>query len=142
MVQVLRGSVEKLTEFASSVPYPTPPTLIWKSLCKPRRPPSATFRKNRGWIGIGGYILPWLVTNDTGWRMQIDRNDIGIVIVTYNSGEEIGPCLDAASASGAEIVVVDNASSDQTATEVECRNVRMIRNPDNRGFAAAVNQGF
>ena len=28
--------------------------------------------------------------------MAIDRNEVGIVIVTYNSGEEIGPCLDAA----------------------------------------------
>ena len=36
--------------------------------------------------------------------------DIGIIIVTYNSAAEIGACLDAALASGAEIVVVDNAS--------------------------------
>jgi N-acetylglucosaminyl-diphospho-decaprenol L-rhamnosyltransferase len=69
-------------------------------------------------------------------------SDIGIVIVTYNSGEEIGACLDAALARGAEIVVVDNASSDQTVTEVERRGVYLIRNPGNRGFAAAVNQGF
>jgi GT2 family glycosyltransferase len=68
--------------------------------------------------------------------------DIGIVIVTYNSGDEIGPCLDAAAKSGAEIVVVDNASSDQTAAEVERRRVRLIRNQRNLGFAAAVNQGF
>ena len=38
--------------------------------------------------------------------------EIGIVIVTYNSESEIGECLDAALATGAEIVVVDNASSD------------------------------
>jgi N-acetylglucosaminyl-diphospho-decaprenol L-rhamnosyltransferase len=70
-------------------------------------------------------------------------NDIGIVIVTYNSGDEIGACLDAAAAnSSAEIVVVDNASSDQTIAEVERRGVRLIRNVENRGFAAAVNQGF
>ncbi len=68
--------------------------------------------------------------------------DIGIVIVTYNSGDEIGPCLDAAAKSGAEIVVVDNASSDHTAAEVERRGVRLIRNERNLGFAAAVNQGF
>jgi N-acetylglucosaminyl-diphospho-decaprenol L-rhamnosyltransferase len=69
-------------------------------------------------------------------------SEIGIVIVTYNSGDEIGLCLDAAARSGAEIVVVDNASSDQTAAEVEHRGVRLIRNTQNLGFAAAVNQGF
>jgi GT2 family glycosyltransferase len=69
-------------------------------------------------------------------------SDVGIVIVTYNSGGEIGPCLDAALPTGAEIVVVDNASTDETAVEVLKRGVRLIPNPDNRGFAAAVNQGF
>jgi GT2 family glycosyltransferase len=74
--------------------------------------------------------------------MHADRNDIGIVVVTYNSGDEIGPCLDAALATGAEIVVVDNASADITAAEVERRGIRLIRNSSNLGFAAAVNQGF
>jgi GT2 family glycosyltransferase len=68
--------------------------------------------------------------------------DLGIVVVTYNSGDEIGACLDAAASSGAEIVVVDNASSDQTAAEVKRRGVKLIQNEDNRGFAAAVNRGF
>src|SRR4051812_37295298 len=67
---------------------------------------------------------------------------IGIVIVTYNSGREIGDCLDAAVRSGAEIVVVDNASRDDTVAQVTSRGVRLIANSTNRGFAAAVNQGF
>jgi N-acetylglucosaminyl-diphospho-decaprenol L-rhamnosyltransferase len=67
---------------------------------------------------------------------------IGIVIVTYNSAPEIGACLDAALASGGEVVVVDNASSDGTIEEVGRRGARLIANSDNRGFAAAVNQGF
>jgi N-acetylglucosaminyl-diphospho-decaprenol L-rhamnosyltransferase len=69
-------------------------------------------------------------------------SDIGIIIVTYNSAAEIGACLDAALASGADIVVVDNASRDGTMAEVARRGVRFISNPDNRGFAGAVNQGF
>ena len=69
-------------------------------------------------------------------------SDIGIIIVTYNSAEEIGPCLDAAIATGAEIVVVDNASHDDTVAEIRRRNVRLIANSENRGFAGAVNQGF
>ena len=67
---------------------------------------------------------------------------IGIIIVTYNSGAEIGACLDAAILSGAETVVVDNASRDNTIAEVSRRGVRLIANAGNRGFAAAVNQGF
>lgn len=67
--------------------------------------------------------------------------DIGIVIVTYNSAGHIGPCLDAARATGAQIVVVDNASSDGTRGEVESRGIRLVANKLNRGFAAAVNQG-
>jgi GT2 family glycosyltransferase len=68
--------------------------------------------------------------------------DIGIVIVTYNSRAEIGACLEAAIASGADVVVVDNASSDGTIEEVRGRGVRLLANSANRGFAAAVNQGF
>jgi GT2 family glycosyltransferase len=68
--------------------------------------------------------------------------EIGIIVVTYNSAAEIGPCLDAALTSGAEIVVVDNASTDSTLVEVRRRGVRCLANPENRGFAAAVNQGF
>jgi GT2 family glycosyltransferase len=69
-------------------------------------------------------------------------SDIGIIIVTYNSAAEIGACLDAAIASGAETIVVDNASEDGTIEEVGRRGVRLIANTENRGFARAVNQGF
>jgi GT2 family glycosyltransferase len=72
----------------------------------------------------------------------VTQSDVGIVVVTYHSEAEIGACLDAAIPSGAEIVVVDNASSDGTLTEVRRRPVRLIANSTNRGFAAAVNQGF
>jgi N-acetylglucosaminyl-diphospho-decaprenol L-rhamnosyltransferase len=68
--------------------------------------------------------------------------EIGIVIVTYFSESEIGPCLDAALRTGAGVVVVDNASGDGTLAEAARRNVRIIANPQNRGFAAATNQGF
>src|SRR5215469_1555060 len=67
---------------------------------------------------------------------------IGIAIVTYNSAIEIGPCLDAAIATGADVIVVDNGSHDGTISEVGRRGARLIANADNRGFAAAVNQAF
>ena len=69
-------------------------------------------------------------------------HDVGIVIVTCNSAPEIGPCLDAAIATGAEVIVVDNASEDGTRAEVERRGVRLRANSSNAGFAAAVNQGI
>jgi GT2 family glycosyltransferase len=41
------------------------------------------------------------------------------------------------------VIVVDNASDDNTVAEVRRRvSVRLVVNPVNRGFAAAVNQGF
>ena len=68
--------------------------------------------------------------------------EIGIVIVTYNSEEEIGASLGAALLTGADVVVVDNGSHDGTIAEVARRGVRLIANPTNQGFAAAVTQGF
>ena len=69
---------------------------------------------------------------------------IAAVIVTYNSEEVIGSCLDACLKMGlGEIIVADNASTDDTRAEVRRRpGVRLIENAGNRGFAAAVNQGI
>src|SRR6185437_16535759 len=66
---------------------------------------------------------------------------VAIVIVTYNSAAEIGGCLDALAATETEVLVVDNASIDSTRDEVVARGVRLIANPANAGFAAAVNLG-
>ncbi|HEX4594304.1 MAG TPA: glycosyltransferase family 2 protein [Bryobacteraceae bacterium] len=67
-------------------------------------------------------------------------NQTGVVVVTYNSADVIGKCLD--SCVGMTTVVVDNASRDGTCDLVQQRpGVKLISNVDNRGFAAAVNQG-
>jgi N-acetylglucosaminyl-diphospho-decaprenol L-rhamnosyltransferase len=67
---------------------------------------------------------------------------VAIVVVTYNSGAEIGGCLDSIRGiDGVEVVVVDNSSADRTCAEVAARGVPLIANPTNAGFAAAVNQG-
>jgi N-acetylglucosaminyl-diphospho-decaprenol L-rhamnosyltransferase len=64
----------------------------------------------------------------------------GIVVVTYNSADVIERCLD--SCAGLPVVVVDNGSVDGTAELVRQKtNATLIANPDNRGFAAAANQG-
>ncbi len=67
---------------------------------------------------------------------------VGVVIVSYNSEREIGACLDALVPSGADVVVVDNSSTDATVAVVKQKCVRLIENSANLGFAAAVNQGF
>jgi N-acetylglucosaminyl-diphospho-decaprenol L-rhamnosyltransferase len=67
--------------------------------------------------------------------------EVAIVIVTFNSAGEIGTCLESALATGAEVVVVDNASTDNSAQEITARGARLISNLTNIGFAAAVNQG-
>lgn len=67
------------------------------------------------------------------------------IIVTFNSEAVIGPCLDALNKMAPHVkpIVVDNASSDRTLERVRERaHVELITNPDNRGFAAAVNQGI
>jgi hypothetical protein len=69
-------------------------------------------------------------------------SETGIVIVTWNAEDVIGACLDAALRYSDRVVVVDNASADATVDAVRARpQVRLIANRDNRGFAAAVNQG-
>jgi N-acetylglucosaminyl-diphospho-decaprenol L-rhamnosyltransferase len=58
--------------------------------------------------------------------------------VTYNSEDVLEACLEALPE--LDIVVVDNASTDSTVQRAA--GVRVIANPTNLGFAAAVNQGF
>jgi N-acetylglucosaminyl-diphospho-decaprenol L-rhamnosyltransferase len=71
------------------------------------------------------------------------------IIVTFNSEDVIGPCLDALTKMAPDLktivktIVVDNASSDRTLERVRERaHIDLIANSDNRGFAAAVNQGI
>lgn len=72
-------------------------------------------------------------------------NDVLVVIVTYNSARVIGALLESLPAAlgrvMAEVVVVDNGSSDGTpelvAARGDCRLVRYV----NRGYAAGINRG-
>ncbi len=67
------------------------------------------------------------------------------MIVTYNSGATIKACIEALAREDCEIVVVDNASTDETVKRVEelvvWHELRLLVNESNRGFAAAINQG-
>jgi len=69
---------------------------------------------------------------------------VAAVIVTFNSADVIDSCLEALSkmSPGTTAIIVDNASMDKTVDLVRARTgVRLIANTENRGFAAAANQG-
>jgi len=84
-----------------------------------------------------------------------DKVDLSIIIVTWNSEEEIAECLrsvsDRISKNGDfvfEIIIVDNNSSDNTYRVLEKfksyfnENILLIRNSNNPGFTKACNQGI
>jgi len=73
--------------------------------------------------------------------------DISVVIVSYNTADLIGPCLASVieqTGVDKEIFVVDNASTDGSATFIAAgfADVHLIANKDNRGFAVANNQAI
>ena len=70
---------------------------------------------------------------------------ISAIIVNYNAGPLLRGCVDSLLACplGIEIIVVDNASHDDSLEGLpESPQVRIIRNPSNMGFAAACNIGM
>ncbi len=77
---------------------------------------------------------------------------LSIVIVNWNSGEQLRECLASLDTSSMrlppgsalqQVVVVDNGSTDGSSKglALPCARLSMIRNEGNRGFAAACNQG-
>lgn len=74
--------------------------------------------------------------------------DVSVVIVSWNSGQDLLTCLRSLRANPPavpwEAIVVDNGSSDGSITRVgqELPWVRVIANGHNRGLAAANNQGL
>lgn len=69
-------------------------------------------------------------------------NTIGVVIVTWNSEAEIGPCLQALQRwHDGDVVVLDNASTDHTCEVVSgFPQVRLLAEVENHGFAGGVNR--
>lgn len=75
-------------------------------------------------------------------------SELSVIIVSYNVKDYLRQCLRsvlrATTAIDAEIIVVDNDSSDGSAVMVteEFPGVTLVRNPENAGFARANNQGL
>ncbi len=71
---------------------------------------------------------------------------VSLITVNYNAGEFLRACISSALSQVDEVIVVDNASSDdslaQLATAVPVgQSLRIVRNRENLGFAAACNIG-
>ena len=73
---------------------------------------------------------------------------VGVVVVNWNSGGHLGRMLASLQehppAEPIDVVVVDNGSTDGSAEQAAAAHpwARLIRNPANRGLAAANNQGL
>src|SRR4026208_1231998 len=75
---------------------------------------------------------------------------ITAITVTFNSGPLVGQALDsvlraaAAAHVDVELIVVDNASADDSAAEIarQFPQATLMTNPSNVGFGAAHNQAF
>src|SRR4051794_12672584 len=76
----------------------------------------------------------------------MDRPSIHVIIVNWNSGQQLADCLNSFSAvrdeAALRVTVVDNASSDGSCDHLVPPAVPLavIRNAVNRGFGAACNQ--
>jgi len=79
------------------------------------------------------------------------RPSIHVVIVNWNSGDQLAECLRSFSEVAADavdilkITIVDNASVDSSLAQASAPGsllpLTLVRNAENRGFAAACNQG-
>jgi GT2 family glycosyltransferase len=74
--------------------------------------------------------------------------DLSVVIVSFNSAPDLPACFEAISRTSRqlehEVIVVDNASADETVRLVEERHprIRVLANSENVGFARAANLGI
>ena len=78
---------------------------------------------------------------------HVRKPDVSIVIVSWNTRDILRECVESIireTRHRYEIIVVDNASSDGSAAmiETEFPQILLIQNNNNRGFAAATNQGL
>jgi GT2 family glycosyltransferase len=82
--------------------------------------------------------------------------DLSIIIINWNGGSLLARCIETIVSSAPsvsyEILIIDNASSDDSldqlrasevaASMIASKQLRLVINPENRGFGAANNQAF
>ncbi len=74
--------------------------------------------------------------------------DISVIIVTWNSSEEISACVNSVISASkelkTELIIIDNNSSDNSfaiANKINFLKLQTVKNPDNFGYTRAANQG-
>jgi N-acetylglucosaminyl-diphospho-decaprenol L-rhamnosyltransferase len=71
--------------------------------------------------------------------------DISVIVVTYNSERCVGACLGSIlrqKEASFEVIVIDNASSDDTLQSLRKDGVSVVESKENIGFGRACNLGF
>ncbi len=90
------------------------------------------------------FVGQWLITAQPA--AEIDRGLTSIIVVTWDQLPYTQLCLDSirdCTRLPHEIIVVDNGSTDGTVQWLAGQpGIQVIRNAENRGFAAAANQGL
>ena len=68
---------------------------------------------------------------------------LSVIIVNWNAGPALEACLGSVGAADAEVIAVDNASTDGSVDAVRARfpDVRVVETGENLGFAAGANRG-
>lgn len=81
--------------------------------------------------------------SDASFDVELGPKSVSVVVVSYNTCDKLRRCLGALPPE-AEVVVVDNGSTDGSAEMVrnEFPHIALVANLDNRGFGPANNQGI
>lgn len=64
------------------------------------------------------------------------------IVVVHDSAAKVPACLAALAREGVPVIVVDNASEDDSAHVAESYGARVLRNAKNEGFGRAMNRGL
>lgn len=86
-----------------------------------------------------------MVSEQSAQRLSFDDMTLSryaLVIPAFNEARTIGPLLDSALKTIETIIVVNDGSTDETASIVEARPVILINQPKNSGKAHALTTGF
>jgi len=86
------------------------------------------------------------LTRSSNPEISSSSNAVSLIIVNYNACECIVACVSSALGQVGEVIVVDNASSDDSLVQLEAAfpgdpRLKIVRNRENLGFAAACNMG-
>ncbi|HEY5010395.1 MAG TPA: glycosyltransferase, partial [Acidimicrobiales bacterium] len=73
-----------------------------------------------------------------------DEHTLSVVVCSYNGAKKLAPCFDALVRQHVpvDVLVVDDGSSDDTASLAESYGFSVIRHERNRGISAARNSGL